>query len=280
MPLVDNNHCSIHLSVELIVFDMAGTTVRDRGEVSAAFTTALARHGIVMDDDAVRAMRGASKRAAIRQLIRQRLALVDEALDALADELFAAFRTQLMQTYTERGVQAVAGAAEIFAWLRNRQIKVVLNTGFDRAIAEHILRLLAWDAQTVDAVITGDAVGAGRPAPYLIFRAMEATGAHAVRRVVNVGDTVRDLQAGHNAGVGWNVGVLSGAHRRAQMEQEPHTHLLESVAQLRALRADSPGAADPGPEADTAWCVNHATQYACWLCVLGFPTKFSVPTQI
>ncbi len=45
--------------------------------------------------------------------------------------------------------------------------------------------------------------------PNLIFRSMEATGASNVHRVANVGDTILDLRAGYNAGVRWNVGVLT-----------------------------------------------------------------------
>jgi phosphoglycolate phosphatase-like HAD superfamily hydrolase len=61
---------------------------------------------------------------------------------------------------------------------------------------------------------------------------MEATGAISPRRVANVGDTTLDLQAGDNAGVMWNIGVLSGAHDRAMLEAAPHTLLLGSVAEL------------------------------------------------
>jgi phosphoglycolate phosphatase-like HAD superfamily hydrolase len=43
---------------------------------------------------------------------------------------------------------------------------------------------------------------------------------------------VLDLRAGHNAGVRYNIGVLSGAHKRDQLQREPHTHLLQSVAEL------------------------------------------------
>ena len=56
---------------------------------------------------------------------------------------------------------------------------------------------------------------------------------------MNVGDTELDLRAGWNAGVGWNVGVLSGAHPRERLEGAPHTHLIESVASL-------PDLGDPG----------------------------------
>jgi phosphoglycolate phosphatase-like HAD superfamily hydrolase len=58
-----------------------------------------------------------------------------------------------------------------------------------------------------------------------------------VRRVASAGDTVLDLQAGHNAGAALNIGVLSGAHGRDQLQSAPHTHLLDSVAQLPALIA-------------------------------------------
>ena len=45
--------------------------------------------------------------------------------------------------------------------------------------------------------------------------------------VANVGDTVSDLQAAHNAGVGISVGVLSGAHTREQLARGGHAdHLV------------------------------------------------------
>jgi phosphonatase-like hydrolase len=112
---------------------------------------------------------------------------------------------------------------------------VALNTGFDREITGLLVSSLGWEGEAVDVVVCGDDVGRGRPAPDLIFRAMEAAGVSDARQVMNVGDTVLDLQAGHNAGVRWNVGVLSGAHGREVLEREPHTHLLDSVASLPGL---------------------------------------------
>jgi phosphoglycolate phosphatase-like HAD superfamily hydrolase len=44
-----------------------------------------------------------------------------------------------------------------------------------------------------------------------------------------------DLQAGYNAGAGWNIGMLSGAHSREKLESQPHTHLLGSVAELPGI---------------------------------------------
>ncbi|HYR09736.1 MAG TPA: hypothetical protein VEQ60_18315, partial [Longimicrobium sp.] len=54
--------------VELVVMDMAGTTVHDGGEVPAAFRSALAAHGVAVTDDELAGVRGASKREVIRTL--------------------------------------------------------------------------------------------------------------------------------------------------------------------------------------------------------------------
>ncbi len=67
--------------------------------------------------------------------------------------------------------------------------------------------------------------------------AMEATGVDSVHAVGTLGDTVLDLQAGNNACVKLNIGALSGAHSRAKLEAEPHTHLIASVADLPRLLA-------------------------------------------
>jgi len=129
----------------------------------------------------------------------------------------------------------VAGADTTFRSLRERGVRIALNTGFDRETTAMLLEVLGWGGEFFDAVVCGDDVAHGRPAPYLIFRAMESVGRVHVHRVANVGDTALDLHAGHNAGVRWNVGVLSGAHQRAQLEDAPHTHLLRSVAELPGL---------------------------------------------
>jgi phosphonatase-like hydrolase len=212
----------------LVVFDMAGTTVLDRGEVPAAFTAALAAQGIEVTPEALSAVRGASKRQAILSLIPE-----GPQREARTDATYAAFKGEVARRFC-KDAQPVPGAAETFAWLRSRGVKVALNTGFDRDITTLLIDALQWNDQ-VDAVVCGDDVSQGRPAPQLIFRCMEATGTLSVGRVAVVGDTVLDLQAGDNAGVRWNIGVISGAHSREKLERESHTHILSSVAELPSL---------------------------------------------
>jgi phosphonatase-like hydrolase len=219
--------------VELVVMDMAGTTVHDGGEVPAAFRLALAAHGIRLSDAELAEVRGASKREAIARLLARHRPDAPPS-DADANAVYAAFRDALAERY-RTGARAVDGAEDAIRRLRERGVRVALNTGFDRPITRLLLDALGWAEGVVDAVVCCDDVPRGRPAPYLIFRAMEAVGATSVHRVMNVGDTELDLRAGANAGVGWNVGVTSGAHLHERLERAPHTHLVESVAALPGL---------------------------------------------
>ena len=216
--------------LELVIFDLAGTTVEDRGQVPGAFTAALAEHGIEVTAEQVKGVRGLSKRQAVLHFVP---AGSDQA--RLAEEAYASFRAHLAQQYTAESVRAIPGAAPAFRWLREHGVRVALNTGFDRAITDLLLGALGWAGGTVDAVVCGDDVTRGRPAPYLVFRAMELTGAGSVHRVATVGDTTLDLQAGYNAGIRWNIGVLSGAHDRQSLARAPHTHLIPSVAEVTRL---------------------------------------------
>jgi len=69
----------------------------------------------------------------------------------------------------------------------------------------------------------------------MIFRAMERCGVQRVDRVAVAGDTVLDLHAGIYAGAALVVGVQTGEVDAATLGAERHTHLLESLADLRTV---------------------------------------------
>lgn len=210
----------------LVVFDLAGTTVEDNGEVPRAFADAFTVHGIRITADQIDAVRGSSKREAVVKLI-------PEGCDrqATASLIYEDFKQRLSDLYRD-SVKPVEGAAEVFRWLKHRNVLVALNTGFDRDITELLLDQLNWKVHTFDAIVCGDDVSKGRPAPDLILLAMKLCGIFEASQVANVGDTEIDLRAAQNAGVRWNIGVSSGAHNRAQLQALPHTHLLNSVNDL------------------------------------------------
>ncbi len=206
----------------LVVFDMIGTTVRSSDKIPEAFRLALASAGVELSADDISGIRGKSKRAAIEELL---------AGKCDTDAVYAAFKSHLRDGYTASTVEALPGAEETFAWCRHGGTHVALTTGFDSEVARVLIDKLGWQNQ-VDAVVCNDDVKQGRPAPDLIFAAMSRLGHRDAAQVASVGDTVSDLQAGANAGVAWNFGVLSGAHTEHKLREQPHTALLGSVADM------------------------------------------------
>jgi phosphoglycolate phosphatase-like HAD superfamily hydrolase len=84
----------------------------------------------------------------------------------------------------------------------------------------------------IDAVICSDEVERGRPHPDMILALMSRLGVANPRRVAKVGDTPADLHEGKSAGCGLIAGVTRGTHTREELEVHPHTHLIETVAEL------------------------------------------------
>ncbi len=233
------------LRIRLAVFDMAGTTIQDNGVVPLAIEAALASNGLSATADDLDAIRGASKREAIRHLVQARRG--DGDLDRHADAVHQAFRDELDRRFRAGGARPVPGAVEVFDWLRRRGVAIVLNTGFDRDTQALVLSAVGWDEGdgkgVADALVCADDVAKGRPAPDMIFRAMERTGITSVAEVLNIGDTVLDIQSGRNAGCGVNVAVWSGAHSRDKLAREGGAHLIEDVSKLPALLERLAGAA-------------------------------------
>jgi phosphonatase-like hydrolase len=224
--------------IELVVFDLAGTTVYDGDAVNSSFRATLAVWGIEADPAAVNAVMGLPKPEAIRILLQQfgpprGVTASPENIDAIHADF-----TQRMRHYYATGpaVREVPGATATFAALRQAGIKVALNTGFFRPITEVLLTRLGWQCPAViDADVTSDEVPRGRPYPDMIRHLMARLGIPDARRVAKVGDTKADLEEGANAGCGLVIGVTTGSFSREQLQACPHSHILSSVAELPAL---------------------------------------------
>jgi len=218
------------MRLRLAVFDMVGTTVRSGDEVPESFRMAFRRFGVELPDEALTAVRGRSKTDAVAELMAAYLPGVpDDA--AVAREIRSHFKETLRARYAA-GAMPVPGAAEVMGRLQHGGVSVVLTTGLDAVTVTGLLQHLGWDRLGLDGVVTGDDVERGRPAPDLIHAAMRLVGETDPGAVLAVGDTAADLDAAHAAGVGWSVGVLTGAHSRETLAAHPHTAILDSVLDL------------------------------------------------
>ncbi len=214
----------------LVVVDFAGTMIVDDGRVAEAFERALGAQGVVVTPEQLMTVRGLRKLDAIQSMFA---GMPDGS--RRADDAYTAFRAELVTACARSAPMPIEGAEAAVRILRAGHIRVALTTGFDRHVTDVLLQALRWRERVFDAIVCGDEVRRGRPAPDLIEAAMAATGILSRRSVAAVGDTASDLLAGNAAAVGWNIGVLSGAHDRARLESVPHTHLVPSVADVPAL---------------------------------------------
>lgn len=217
------------LPIRLAVLDMAGTTVRDDGLVTDAFTDALEAVGIAPDDPAnperlayVMATMGQSKIEVFTHL------LVDAAR---AQEALVAFDASVAARVDAGAVRPIPGAIEAIGELRAMGVAVCLTTGFTADTQARIIDQLGW-ADSIDLALAPRQGVRGRPHPDLVLAAVLALGVDDVRQVAVTGDTTNDLWCGHHAGAGIVAGVRTGAHDTATLATAPHTHLLDSVADL------------------------------------------------
>jgi phosphonatase-like hydrolase len=220
--------------IELVVFDLAGTTVDDGGgTVLQCLVEAAREHGLPGTPDELNALMGMNKRE-VFALLATRRGEPAAAVERVAEESLATFVARMRAAY-ERHLAPMPGAEETFAFLRARGIKVATDTGFDAQIGGLIMERLRWPGRLIDLAVFSSDVPRGRPAPYMIFRAMERLDVGDVRRVMKIGDSPADLDEGSNAGCGEVIGVLSGAHTAATLGPCRHTRLLPSVANLPTL---------------------------------------------
>lgn len=224
------------MSIQLVVFDIAGTTVRDKGSVADAFMAAAAQYGVSVPREEVNKVMGFRKKEAIRILL-DKFYLEQGDTEGLIEKIHDAFTHNMISFYKQdTELAALPHAEETFAWLKQRGIKIGLNTGFTRPITDTILQRLQWNSNgMIDMVITSDEVPEGRPNPYMIAAIMKQLGIADAGQVAKVGDTEVDVEEGRNAGCGLVVGVTTGAYTRSELEQYKPDTIIDSLAELPPL---------------------------------------------
>jgi phosphonatase-like hydrolase len=234
--------------IRLAVFDLAGTTVYDDNFVARCLHRAARDCGIDATEEEIGRNIGTNKRDLYRMLIARSqgtAATLDQlgtiaVADADAHRAEAAFELYeryMLELYRTE-CREIPGAADVFRWLHDRGVKVATDTGFHRTITDAIMDRLGWlrDGLVDAALCVQDIPGErGRPAPYMIFAAMQRLGVMSVGDVVKLGDQPADLLEGMNAGCRGVIGVLSGPLDAVELGAYRHTHIIPSVADLPRL---------------------------------------------
>lgn len=221
-------------SIQLVVFDIAGTTVRDGGDVAEAFILAFRDFDLEMPLPEVKKIMGFRKVEAIRMLLEK--FAPEKADDELfIDRIHTRFVDRMIAFYRDdEELAPFPNAEKVFTALKHKGIKIALNTGFSRLITDTILHRLRWDDRSalIDKVICSDEVLHGRPYPDMIEVIIDELGISSPAEVLKVGDTEVDVEEGRNAGCGKVVSVTTGAYTRDQLETYHPDFIIDDLEEL------------------------------------------------
>jgi len=192
------------MKVQLVVTDLAGTTVDDPGLVLSAFRAGLEVAGADADEAELVRLMGVDKREAFAILLD--LDPDDPVIDAALD----AFVARAVDDAESGAYAVLPGVDRALARLAEAGVAVAFTTGFGSEILTALLRSNGWGAALAGSVAS-DQVPRGRPAPDIVEEAMRRHDVSDASAVAVIGDTVVDIGCAGAAGAGWAFGVLTGS---------------------------------------------------------------------
>lgn len=219
-------------NIELLVLDMAGTTIDEDNVVYKTLAQAVNNHGYpVTLEKVLSSCAGMEKLEAITSLLKEINGNEEDA-----SVIFQNFSEQLKEAYQNLEVKPINGTEAFLLKMKAQNKKVVLNTGYTSEIAQQLLDKLQWKENIhFDALITADDVSESRPSPDMINLAMKKFNILEASKVLKAGDSVIDIEEGKNAGCGLTIAVLSGAQTRTELEMAHPDYIFNTISEAEDL---------------------------------------------
>jgi phosphoglycolate phosphatase len=214
--------------VELICFDMAGTTVLDNGLVLEAFRRTIEDLDVGPDEAE------SAEAYVIETMGQSKIEVFTALFGERASSTNDAFERNFVESAQELGVSEIPGARSTVETLRGVGLQVALTTGFSPTTREVLIDVLGWGDLFELRVSPADA-GRGRPAPDMLWYCALKSQITAASSMMIVGDTASDMVAGLRAGAGYCVGVLSGNDDQERLLANGADDVIDSVVDLLAF---------------------------------------------
>tara|TARA_R110002051_G_scaffold251104_2_gene310468 strand:- start:749 stop:1429 length:681 start_codon:yes stop_codon:yes gene_type:complete len=221
-------------TIELAVFDMAGTTVNEDNVVYKTLQKAINNTGRILTLDFILEHgAGKEKHQAIKDILKE---ADGSYLDDETVVIFENFKELLKKAYQDLEVTTYVGVEDLIAFLKKENIKIALNTGYDKNTAQFLIDKMKWKLGVqFDALVTADDIQKGRPNPDMILEAMNILQIDNPDKVLKAGDSIIDIEEGKNAKCGMTIGVTTGAHTREQLASANPTYVLDSLLELKDI---------------------------------------------
>ena len=222
------------MPIKLVVFDIAGTTVKDDHNVSKAFRAALEKYDYDVPLEMINPLMGYEKNQAITQMLNLHEPDESKITPELVNDIHREFVKQMIWFYqNEPGIEPLPNVEETFAELHGKGVLVGINTGFSKDIADTVVDRLQWrEKGLIDYLVGSDEVELGRPHPYMIQKMMHESGITNPLEVAKVGDTEVDMREGQNTGCKYVIGVTTGIFTREELQEYHPTHIIDDIADV------------------------------------------------
>lgn len=225
-------HKIVYKNVKLLVFDMAGTTVNEKGIVYQTLYDTIKNFGLKISQEEMSNWHGSNKYEVLNHYLTNDRDVSSEIKNCLKEQLHSNFDNNLKERYfNSSNIELIhPQLPELFQKIQQKNIKIALNTGYSQEIQESIIRKLNM-SEFIDDYISSEQVKFGRPYPYMIHNLMERNEIECVQSVMKFGDTYNDILEGFSANCLASIGVLSGADGEEKLKKA--THILDSVMDIQ-----------------------------------------------
>ena len=221
--------------IKMVVFDMAGTTVDEQNLVYKTLQKAITKAGFpVTLEKVLEHGAGKEKLQAIKDVLASSNHL--ENIAEIAKPIYTEFKALLEIAYDSEPISTFPGTTELFSFLRQKNIKVVLNTGYDRSTALKLLGKLNWQSgMHYDLLVTASEVKRSRPFPDMITMAMDKLQIEDPSTVIKIGDSAIDIEEGKSANCYLSLGVTTGAQTVDQLAVANPDHIINALPEIKQL---------------------------------------------
>jgi phosphoglycolate phosphatase-like HAD superfamily hydrolase len=198
------------MALQGMIFDIDGTLVDTNPSHVEAWRRAFERFGYAIPPERIRVEIGKGGDLLVPSIL-------DEELEKRhGDALRKAQKEEFLEIARRVRFRVFPCVAELFHALSERGIRTALATSSDKKHLQATVKSAGIDLTSLaDVLVTKDEAQASKPAPDLLFVAIEKLDTSPAKAAM-VGDTVYDGQASQAAGTAF-LGLLSGCSTEAEL---------------------------------------------------------------
>ena len=221
-------------NINMLVFDMAGTTINENGLVYKILYQTIKDFGINIKQNDIDKWHSFNKYEVLDHFLINSSSFNNfDDIILYKNTLHQNFNNNLNKEYFNNdSIQLIhKNLPNLFNKIRQKNIKICLNTGFNKNIQESIIHKLNMN-EFIDDYISSEDVIKGRPHPFMIQKLMKKHNINNPNTIIKFGDSKNDILEGLNSNVCASIGVLNGANNINTLLSAKPNMIINSVMDI------------------------------------------------